>query len=90
MAENKIDVIVGAQIAGLVSGINQAKGVIEGLASPISAVIGAFSGVAEAIGAAFAVDKLKEFAVEMGKLGEEISRSTATRRGRNSRPSCWK
>ncbi len=72
-----VSVKFGAQIDGLVAGVNAAKESIAGITDPIAAVQEAFSGIAETIGAAFAVDKLEEFMDRFGELGESITRTAA-------------
>jgi hypothetical protein len=58
-----ISVVFGANIAGLVAGVAEAKESIEGPRAPVDDFVSSLSGVAEAIGVAFAVEKIKEFAV---------------------------
>jgi ABC-type transporter Mla subunit MlaD len=43
---------------------------LQGLTAPISGAIGGFREIAEVAGVAFAVEKIAEFAKEMGELGE--------------------
>jgi hypothetical protein len=64
-----VTVVFGASIAGLVAGVAEAKEAIEGLRAPVDSFVSSLSGIAEALGAAFAVEKIREFAVEMAELG---------------------
>ena len=77
MADDRVDVVFGARVGELISGVAQSKEAIEGLRAPIDSLVGGFRGIAEAIGAAFVVDKIRDFAVEMGKLGEETLNAAA-------------
>jgi hypothetical protein len=49
--------VFGANIAGLVAGIAEAKESIEGLRAPVDDFVAGLSGVAEAIGAAASVSR---------------------------------
>jgi hypothetical protein len=71
-----VQVKFGAQLDGLVAGINEAKSQLESVTAPISGIKDAFSGLAEVAGAAFAVDKIIEFSEHYAELGEQIERTS--------------
>jgi hypothetical protein len=75
VSDDSVQVKFGAQIDGLVAGINEAKDQIEGITAPISGVVSAFQGLAEAAGVFFAVDKITAFTDRFAEAGEEISRT---------------
>lgn len=72
-----VDVKFGAQIDGLVAGINAVKANIESITGPVAAVKTALGGITEALSAAFAVEKITEFMDRFGELGESITRTAA-------------
>lgn len=76
MSDDSVQVKFGAQIEGLIAGVNQAKEAIAGIIEPISGVMSAFKGLAEVAGVAFAVDKLAEFENKYAELGEQIERTS--------------
>lgn len=78
MAANDITVRFGAEIAGLVSGVQKVEDEIKGLRVPIDSVVESFRGIGEAIGAAFVIDKIAEFTEKMGELGEHAENMAAT------------
>jgi hypothetical protein len=57
VADDRITVVFGAQVAELIAGVAEAKEAIEGLRAPVDGFLGSLSGIAEAIGAAFAIEK---------------------------------
>jgi len=75
VANEDVQVRFGAQIDGLIAGINDAKSQLQSITDPISGIKDAFSGLAEVAGAAFAVDKLVEFETRYADLGEQIERT---------------
>jgi hypothetical protein len=79
MAESgdRIDVVFGARVGELVSGVNEVKEKIESISGAASGIISAFSGVGEALAAAFAVERIAEFANKMAELGERTEIAAA-------------
>jgi hypothetical protein len=69
---DKVEVQFGGQLTGLTAAINQATEQLEGMTAPISGLTAAFGALAEAGMAAFAVDRLAEWADEMARSGQEI------------------
>lgn len=76
MAEDDVEVKFGASLEGLQAGIEEAKERIEGLSGPISEIAQSFGELAEAVIAAFAFEKIGEFAEHMGELGEQTERTS--------------
>lgn len=66
-----LSVVVGANIAGFMTGMTEVKDQIEGLASTVSGISSTFAGVGEALAAAFAVQKIEQFITGMAAIGEE-------------------
>jgi hypothetical protein len=75
--DSDVQVKFGAQIEGLVAGVNQVKEQIEGLTSPMSGAMSAFKGLGEAAVAGLALDKVAEAMNKYADLGEQISRTAA-------------
>jgi hypothetical protein len=71
MADNRIDVIFGAVLGPLVSGVNQAKEEIESIRAPVQSLVGGLQGLAEAAGAAFVIDKIAEWGEEIFEAAEQ-------------------
>ena len=76
MAED-VQVKFGAQIDGLVAGINDAKESLESITAPISGITDAFQGLGEAAVAGLAIDKVYDYQKELASLGEEIERTAS-------------
>jgi hypothetical protein len=72
MADQEINVKILGKINDLLSSVDAGKSKIAELADPVKSVTESFSGIASALAAAFAVDKIADFAREIGNLGNEI------------------
>lgn len=72
MAENLVEVVFGARVAELLAGVEEAKAAIESLKAPVEAFTGGLTGIAEQIGAAFVVDKVKDFAESVAEAALRI------------------
>lgn len=70
MARPDIEVIFGAQIAGLVAGVKEAEEAIKSLRAPVDEFVEGLKGVSEALGIAFAYEKVKEWITEAAEAGE--------------------
>lgn len=72
------DVVVGfgANITGLTSGITQLREVLQGLSSPIRGMRQNLGELAEAFAAAFAIEKIKEWATEITEAGAQVEHLT--------------
>jgi TP901 family phage tail tape measure protein len=70
-----VQVKFGAQLDGLVAGINDAKTQLQSITAPIAGIKDAFSGLAEAAVAGLGIDKLGEAESKYGELGEQIQRT---------------
>lgn len=64
-------------LEGIRVSITQMSELLRGLVNPIQGVKKELGEIAEAFAAAFAIDKINEFARGMGELGEQIERSAA-------------
>ena len=74
MADNELTVKFGAQIEGLLAGVEEAKGAIEGFAAPITALQESLGGMAEAFAAAFAArSNLDWIGTVRGRVGWLLS-----------------
>jgi hypothetical protein len=71
VADDRVTVVFGAQVAELIAGVTEAKEAIESIAAPVHNFVAALGGVAEAIAAAFAVERIAEFAEKFAELGEK-------------------
>jgi hypothetical protein len=60
----------GADVGGLVAGVDEVKDQVKGLQAPFDALRDSLGRVLEATGRAFAADSIKEFATGMAELGE--------------------
>src|ERR1700683_3886772 len=74
MAEDDVELRFGASLEGLQAGIEAAKEQVEGLSGPISEIASSFKELGEALVAALAIEKIADFAEEMGELGEQTER----------------
>lgn len=74
--DEDVQVKFGAQLDGLIAGINEAKDELEGLTAPIQGIKDAFSGLGEAFAAGLALDKITEAMDKFGELGEQIERTS--------------
>src|ERR1700721_1462712 len=72
-----VEVRFGAQIDGLVAGINDAKASLESMTGPISGIVDAFQGLGEAAVAGFAIDKVYDYQKQLSELGEQIERTAS-------------
>jgi hypothetical protein len=72
MADNKVDVVFGAQVAGLISGVHQVKEEIESVRSPVDQLVKDLSGIGEAAGVAFAVEKIAEWTEHVAEAAEKL------------------
>ena len=72
-----VQVKFGAEISDLQAGINSIKDSFAGLSGFTQGMMESFTGIGEAIGAAFAGDKIIDFAEKMGELGEQVERTSA-------------
>lgn len=70
MADDDVQVSIGATIGDLVAGVEQAKGSIEGFGESLK-------GIAELAGVAFTADMIKEWITSTAELGEQMERSAA-------------
>ena len=70
MADDDVQVSIGATIGDLVDGVEQAKGSIEGFGESLK-------GIAELAGVAFTADAIKEWITSTAELGERGSRESA-------------
>lgn len=66
-----VEIVFGAQIAGLTAGVNHVKEEIEALRAPIEGFVSSLGGVAEVIGAAFAVEKIIDWTKEAAEAAEK-------------------
>ncbi len=74
--ESDVQVVFGAQIAGVVAGVNQVKEQIETLNGSVSGITDAFKGVGEALAGLFAVEKIEQFTEHMSEMGEQAIRTS--------------
>jgi hypothetical protein len=74
--DSDVQVRFGAQIEGLVAGIESAKASISSITAPINSVVSAFSEMKEVLIAAFAIDQAAEFVDRITEVGEQILRGT--------------
>ncbi len=74
--DDLIQILIAAQIGGLLAGLDQAKAKIEQFAAPITGLFQGFTGIAEAAGIAFAVEKLDQFIERMAELGAEVEHAS--------------
>jgi hypothetical protein len=72
-----VEVSFGANLEKLEESMNRMRFALEGLTSPIRAVRDSMGEMAEAFLAAFAVEKVAEFAEKYAEMGEEIERTGA-------------
>ena len=77
MADNEVQTKFGAQIDGLVAGVNTVKEQVESLTGPIEAANAAFASLGEAAVAGLALDKIYDYQKELASLGEEIERTAS-------------
>lgn len=70
MAQPEVKVSFGASVEGLLRGVKEAEAAIQSLRKPVDDFIESMKGIGEATGLAFAVEKIREFTVEMAELGE--------------------
>ena len=66
MSDDDVSLKFGASLEGLQAGIEEAKEQVESLSGPISEIVSSFGELGEALATAFAVEKIAEFAEEMG------------------------
>jgi hypothetical protein len=76
VADDSVQVKFGAQIEGLLAGVNSAKDAISSITEPIGGIIDAFQGLSEAAVAGLAVDKVYDFEKGLAELGEQIERTS--------------
>lgn len=76
MAE-QIDVRILAQVGELAAGMREATEKVESIGGAVRSVTSLFTGLGEAMAAAFAVDKVAEFAEHMAEMGEEANHTAA-------------
>lgn len=76
MADN-VEVKFLGNLEGIRVSVTQMSEILRGLVSPIQGVRAQLGELAEAFAAAFAVEKINEFARSMGELGEQVERSAA-------------
>ncbi len=72
-----VKVIFGANITGLVAGVEQIKGEIEGLNSMVGGITSTFTEVGEAVAAAFAVERLASFVEHLADMGSQLESTSA-------------
>jgi hypothetical protein len=65
-----VQISFGASVTGLLAGVKEVHHAIEGLRAPVDDFVRDLRGISEAIGAAFVVEKLKEFVRTMAEVGE--------------------
>lgn len=75
MAQSQVNVVFGAQVQGLLTGIAQAVAAVESMRGPVDAVQAALVEFGEVAGIAYATEKIREFATEMAELGEQTLNS---------------
>jgi hypothetical protein len=68
-----VQVVFGADISGLLSGIAEAQGALEEFGAGASGISQTFTELAEGVAAAFAVDKIGEFTEHFADLGTKIT-----------------
>ncbi|HEX3747591.1 MAG TPA: hypothetical protein VHW09_26835 [Bryobacteraceae bacterium] len=71
-----VQVRFGAQIEGLIAGVEAVKAQISTISAPINSVVSSFGEMKEALLAAFAIDKGAEFVDHITGIGEQILRAT--------------
>jgi hypothetical protein len=76
MSDDNVQVRFGAEVDGIIAGVNEVKEQIEGLASYTQGIIGTFSELSEAIGAAFAVEQIVSFIEKLTDLGLQTERTS--------------
>jgi hypothetical protein len=67
----------GASVEGATAAIDSLKGKIEGFTSPINELSGSLKELGEIVIAAFAIEKIADFAARMAEVGEEVTRTSA-------------
>lgn len=77
MGGNSVNIIFGAQIEGLIEGVEEVKGELESLASFTEGITSAFTGIGEAITAAFGVEQIFSFAEHISQLGSKLESVSA-------------
>jgi TP901 family phage tail tape measure protein len=63
-----VQIKFGASIEGLTAGVNQVKEAIEGLSAPINSFMASLGGIGEAVLAAFATERVTDWAKEIGQV----------------------
>ncbi len=77
MGGNSVQVQIGANIEGLIAGVEGVKGQLEGLAEFTEGLQATFTGLGEAIAAVFAVEQLESFIEHISDLGSKVETASA-------------
>jgi hypothetical protein len=77
MADDEVDVKFGAQIEGLVKGVEEVKGLIEGVGGAVGALPAAVRELGEAILVAFGVEKIEQWMERIAESSEQLLRMSA-------------
>jgi len=74
VADSDVSVRFGANIEGVIAGVNDVKAQIESLAGSAASIRSTFAGVGTAIAELFAIDQIAGYADRMSDLGEQAIR----------------
>jgi hypothetical protein len=77
MADSDVEVRFGAVVGDLLGGIEEAKAAIQSITQPVQEVASSLKELGEIFVAAFALDKVANFASQMEDLGEQTERTAA-------------
>ncbi len=72
--DNSVSVVFGANISGLVAGVEAVKGELEGLSGTVQGITSVFTGLGEVILATFAVEKIEGFVDKIVEAGVDLDR----------------
>lgn len=70
MADDQVNVKFGAQIEGLIAGVEEAKAAVVSIREPVDGLVSSFGKLGEVIGAAFGVDYLRQGSQGIQELNE--------------------
>ena len=77
MSDTNVEVQFGGDASGALSSMSQVRHALQGLINPVRGIYDNLGALAEAFAAAFAVDRVAEFAERYAELGEQIERTSA-------------